>query len=86
MAKMSLYACGIVGKRDGLILAEEEEERLLKQKNKYMGAYLYLIYINVLYMIYIHTGLCVCICIYMTIVRNFLNIKATCYPLIIIPC
>ena len=32
MAKMSLYACGIAGKRDGLILTEEEEERLLKQK------------------------------------------------------
>ena len=28
---MSLYACGIVGKRDGLILADEEEERLFKQ-------------------------------------------------------
>ena len=31
MVKMLLYACGIVGKQDGLILAEEEEERSLKR-------------------------------------------------------
>ena len=51
MVKMSLYTCGIVGKRDGLILAEEKEERaFIETKYKYMGAYLYMIYIDVLYM------------------------------------